>query len=99
VGLVSLLLLAGLAVLCRPLLQAESLTPVSDFFMLGWAVVIGFFGLFGDLVFSLIKREFELKDSGDWLPGKTGLIDRIDSLMLTIPATYFYFQYFLGGPS
>lgn len=97
VGIISTLLLIVLAVLCRPLLQSESQAHISHTFMIFWAVLIGLFGLLGDLVFSLMKREFGLKDSGSTLPGQTGIIDRIDSLVLTIPMTYFYFQWMLGG--
>jgi phosphatidate cytidylyltransferase len=53
-------------------------------------VLIGIFGQVSDLVESLIKREAGAKDSSDILPGHGGVLDRIDSFVLTAPLMYYY---------
>ncbi len=44
---------------------------------------------FGDLSLSAIKREYEIKDYGNLLPGHGGVLDRFDSMVFVIPFVYF----------
>ena len=58
----------------------------------GLSVVVAVFSTFGDLVESLIKRTVGVKDSGNIMPGHGGILDRIDSLLLVVPAVLIYLQ-------
>ncbi|MFC1890599.1 phosphatidate cytidylyltransferase [Thermodesulfobacteriota bacterium] len=53
------------------------------------AVVLGVAAQAGDLVESLIKRNADVKDSGSFLPGHGGVLDRVDSAIFALPVGYY----------
>ncbi len=57
---------------------------------LGGAAIIAVTGTFGDLSESLLKRYFNVKDSGNIFPGHGGVLDRFDSVLFSAPALFSY---------
>ena len=52
------------------------------------SIILPFTATLGDLIESHYKREAGVKDSGDFIPGHGGLLDRMDAFTITIPAIY-----------
>lgn len=91
-GIVCALIIAFLFNWFFPIFQAEgtssflnlsfnsSFKLVEPLKVMGIAFVLTIIGQLGDLIFSMIKRNYEIKDFGNLLPGHGGLTDRIDSV-------------------
>lgn len=60
-------------------------------------IFFGVLGQLGDLSESLMKRDCQVKDSGNILPGMGGILDELDSLLFTVPVFYFYMNTVLFG--
>lgn len=63
----------------------RSLGLASVPWLVGMGLVLCVAGLLGDLLFSAGKRALKIKDYGQLIPGHGGILDRVDSLVLTAP--------------
>ncbi|MCE1198783.1 MAG: phosphatidate cytidylyltransferase [Marinilabiliales bacterium] len=79
-----------LAVIMNHFFPAYQLT-----FLIPMALLVTVAGTYGDLMESMIKRNLGIKDSGKFLPGHGGLLDRFDSILFTAPFVYLVI-YLLG---
>ena len=80
----------GAALLARKLFLSE--LTLNNAILIG--LVSGVISQIGDLSESLLKRSAGVKDSGGIIPGHGGMLDRVDSLIFTIPTFYYYILYF-----
>ena len=77
-GVVLAMIAAGAFAWGRPALAQPPM-------LLAIAVGVALVGQLGDLSESMFKRRANVKDSGNWLPGHGGILDRVDSLTAAVP--------------
>ncbi len=86
-GIVTAVVVGGLAAFASQLLlNPPNQAPL--WLGLVGGLIFAVFGLFGDLTMSLLKRGAGLKDSSAVLPGLGGVLDVLDSPLMTAPAAY-----------
>ncbi len=87
-GLIGGVVLAGLAMLLYGLLLDKAFTMEVNYLYLGIYGLVGALGgAFGDLSLSVVKRQTDIKDYGNLIPGHGGILDRFDSVLITAPLT------------
>lgn len=67
-------------------------TDVTLFHWFAIGLITCSMGVFGDLVESMFKRSIGVKDSGKFLPGHGGVLDRFDCLLLSAPVVFVYLE-------
>jgi phosphatidate cytidylyltransferase len=77
-------LLAGALVTITGLTRADTIAI---------AAIVLLFAIYGDLLESLFKRGAGVKDSGRFLPGHGGVLDRFDAILFAIPAIFVYLEW------
>ena len=78
----------------------ESIVPADHGLLISglFGLLVSGFGTMGDLMESLFKRSIGVKDSGSFLPGHGGVLDRFDSILLATPVltAYSWICYFIA---
>ncbi|MEO0599017.1 MAG: phosphatidate cytidylyltransferase [Chloroflexota bacterium] len=67
--------------------------------LIGLVFIIGIGSSWGDILSSTAKRNADIKDWGAIIPGHGGVIDRLNSLIIVLPLTYYYLVLFAPMPS
>lgn len=91
-GAIGGIVLAVLGAFLCPALWPQELARVTPLHAAILGLLLGAAAVVGDLAESLIKREANVKDSSNILPGHGGCLDMIDSLLFTAPLLYVYLR-------
>ena len=69
-------------------------TMSNIFYVIVISLALSLIAEFGDLVFSAIKRRYNVKDYGNIMPGHGGVLDRLDSILFAILAFSYLVSFF-----
>jgi phosphatidate cytidylyltransferase len=73
---------------------APFLTPLGRWGAVWFGMMIATAGFFGDLAMSALKRDLNIKDTSEYIPGHGGVLDRVDSLTYTAPLFFHVLRHF-----
>ncbi len=68
---------------------------IFSFWIIPITIVLSLSAIFGDLIESALKRDANIKDSGEIMPGHGGILDRFDSLLLAAPVAFLLINYLI----
>ena len=71
------------------------LTPLDTMEAFISGLIIAITGFLGDSIISAVKRDLDLKDTDDLIPGHGGAMDRLDSIVITTPIFYHVLIFFI----
>ena len=89
-GFVGGILGAVLITVIFMLVDSTVALPYGIYRMSLFAALFSVAGQFGDLIESAMKRHFGVKDSGKFIPGHGGVLDRFDSMLIVFPMMHLF---------
>ena len=94
-GLIFGVLGGGLVGWWAALPEAFEVLALKPWALVGAGLLVALLAQAGDLLISALKRCLQAKDSGVFLPGHGGLLDRLDAYLLVLPVLYFTWSWHL----